>query len=127
MGIYRVLNEDGEPISGTKYKMPVSEEVALKMYEAMIKTKVFDDRFYKLQKMGKISFYMENTGEEGAQVGSAAAFSDDDVIFFQYRELGTFFYRGYTAQECADTNYANAVCAFFFFFSLCICVCVWER
>lgn len=40
---------------------------------------------YSSQRQGRISFYMTSYGEEGAVVGSAAAWENDDEVFAQYR------------------------------------------
>lgn len=50
---------------------------------------------------------MQNAGEEAAQIGSAAALHEKDMIFSQYREVGVLIYRGFTVQQCADQCFAN--------------------
>lgn len=50
---------------------------------------------------------MTNYGEEGLQVGSAAALSPSDLIFGQYREVGIFLYRGVTVTELINQCYGN--------------------
>ena len=37
---------------------------------------------------------MTQTGEEAANIGSAAALDDSDLLFPQYRESGAFLWRG---------------------------------
>ena len=54
------------------------------------------------QALGKISFYMTNWGEEACHAGSAAALEMNDPVYAQYRELGVFFWRGYTIQSAVD-------------------------
>lgn len=44
-----------------------------------------DQILYSSQRQGRISFYMTSYGEEGAVVGSAAAWENDDEVFAQYR------------------------------------------
>ena len=41
----------------------------------------FDMIMYEAQRQGRISFYMQNHGETAAQLGSASALSDDDLVF----------------------------------------------
>ena len=55
-----------------------------------------------LQRQGRISFYMTGTGEEAAQVGTAAQLGRRDVIWAQYRELGTYLHRGFSIQQVVD-------------------------
>ena len=77
------------------------------MYETMVLVQRFDETFYKLARMGLISFYMQNYCEEACQVGSIAAMEDKDYVFAQYRELGSFLYRGCSIQELSDLNFSN--------------------
>ena len=58
------------------------------MYTAMVTLNVMDVVFYDSQRQGRMSFYMQNYGEEAVQIGSAAALVMDDVVFAQYREAG---------------------------------------
>ena len=50
-----------------------------------------DHIMYESQRHGRISFYMTNNGEEGLQIGSAAALDPQDLVFAQYRETGEKF------------------------------------
>lgn len=50
---------------------------------------------------GRFSFYMTSSGEEATAIGSAAALTNDDVIFSQYREQGVIMYRGFSVQDMA--------------------------
>lgn len=61
----------------------------------------------QLQRQGRISFYMQNMGEEAAMVGSAAALDNGDTVFTQYREVGVILWRGFTLQQCADQCFAT--------------------
>ena len=58
------------------------------MYKDMTLLNSLDQILYDSQRQGRISFYMTNYGEEGTQVGSAAALDPEDLIFAQYREAG---------------------------------------
>lgn len=50
---------------------------------------------------------MTNNGEEGLQVGSAAALSPDDLIYAQYRECGVFIWRGVSLNYLVNQCYGN--------------------
>lgn len=52
-------------------------------------------------------FLLQNSGEEGAQVGSAMALQNDDPVFAQYREAGVLMWRGFTLQMMADQCFSN--------------------
>ena len=56
---------------------------------------------------GRFSFYMTSSGEEATAIGSAAALSNDDVVFAQYREQGVIMWRGFTLQDMADQCFGN--------------------
>lgn len=53
------------------------------MYRTMIRINVVDSILFEAQRQGRLSFYMQNSGEEATQIGSAAALSEDDVIYAQ--------------------------------------------
>jgi 2-oxoisovalerate dehydrogenase E1 component alpha subunit len=50
---------------------------------------------------------MTSWGEEATMVGNAAALKPEDVMFAQYREVGSFMWRGYTLKQVADQLVAN--------------------
>lgn len=50
---------------------------------------------------------MVSSGEEGTAVGSASALSPSDVIFAQYREIGSFVQRGFTLEDIMSQLFAN--------------------
>jgi 2-oxoisovalerate dehydrogenase E1 component alpha subunit len=77
------------------------------MYKLMIRIQAVDDVFYNAQRQGRISFYMQNNGEEATHIGCASALHSDDVILAQYRELGVLLWRGFTVQNAADQCFAN--------------------
>ena len=58
------------------------------MYKKMTQLPYMDYVMYESQRQGRISFYMTNHGEEGLQVGSAAALDPRDLVYAQYREAG---------------------------------------
>ena len=45
----------------------------LKIYKDMVLLHQMDNILYKMQRQGRISFYMTNYGEEATHFGSAAA------------------------------------------------------
>ncbi|XP_062096228.1 2-oxoisovalerate dehydrogenase subunit alpha 2, mitochondrial-like [Humulus lupulus] len=103
---YRVLDNNGQIISGSTY-VQVKKEVALKMYSEMVTLQVMDTIFYEAQRQGRISFYVTTIGEEAINIASAAALTLDDLIFPQYREPGVLLWRGFTLQEFANQCFGN--------------------
>jgi TPP-dependent pyruvate/acetoin dehydrogenase alpha subunit len=49
----------------------------------------------RLQRQGRLGFYMTSTGEEATHVGAALALRPTDWLYPAYREIGAALYRGY--------------------------------
>jgi 2-oxoisovalerate dehydrogenase E1 component alpha subunit len=60
----------------------------------MLLTRVFDDRMQRIQRSGKISFYMRSFGEEAVSVAMAMALESGDMLFPSYRNQGLYVVRG---------------------------------
>jgi 2-oxoisovalerate dehydrogenase E1 component alpha subunit len=60
----------------------------------MLLTRVFDDRMQRIQRSGKISFYMRSMGEEAISVAMAMALRPTDMLFPSYRNQALYFVRG---------------------------------
>ncbi|KXG23145.1 2-oxoisovalerate dehydrogenase subunit alpha 2, mitochondrial-like [Sorghum bicolor] len=103
---YRVLDDDGRTISGSRFQ-EVSKELAVKMYSEMVTLQIMDTIFYEAQRQGRISFYLTSNGEEAINIASAAALSMDDIVLPQYREPGVLLWRGFTLQEFANQCFGN--------------------
>jgi len=54
----------------------------------MVLTRIFDDRMLRIQRQGKISFYMKCTGEEAVAVAQCMALRPADMLFPSYRVQG---------------------------------------
>lgn len=103
--IFRVLNYEGELQGG--WENPFSNEQTVEMMKYMVRLSVWDDMLYNVQRQGRISFYIQNQGEEAAQTGIAAALSVDDHLFCQYRELGVLMWRGFTLEDALNQCLSN--------------------
>lgn len=60
----------------------------------MLLNRVFDERMWKIQRQGRISFYMQATGEEAVSIAQGMALRPGDMCFPSYRNQGLFMYRG---------------------------------
>lgn len=99
------LDDDGVLQKGAP---SIPDEILLKAYETMLRTRMVDDRMVTLQRQGTISFAMLSLGEEACAVGSAAALELADWLYPQYREAGIIFWRGFTVQEYINHMFCNA-------------------
>ncbi|MCW9053946.1 MAG: thiamine pyrophosphate-dependent dehydrogenase E1 component subunit alpha [Motiliproteus sp.] len=103
---YKLLKQDGTPYKGARLPY-ITEDKSLKIYRAMVRTRVLDERMMAAQRQGRLSFYMQSTGEEATTVGFAAALDDDDMIMAQYREQGALVYRGFSLDEFMNQLFSN--------------------
>ncbi len=60
----------------------------------MMLTRAFDDRMQRMQRSGKISFYMRSLGEEAVAVAQGMALRPGDMLFPAYRQQGLYVVRG---------------------------------
>jgi len=91
-GIVRVLDDDHSAQGPWIPDIDASElQMALRW---MLLNRVFDERMWKIQRQGRISFYMQATGEEAVSIGQAMALRPGDMCFPSYRNQGLYLYRG---------------------------------
>ncbi len=91
-GLVRVLDDDGNALGEWIPDLSVDD---LKLgLEHMCRLRVFDDRMMKMQRTGKLSFYMRSYGEEAVAVAQVMALDDSDWVFPTYRQPGAQFVRG---------------------------------
>ena len=60
----------------------------------MVRMRIFDERMMKMQRTGKLSFYMRSLGEEAVAIAQTMALETQDWIFPTYRQPGAQFVRG---------------------------------
>lgn len=105
--VFRIVEKNGLVERPGAQLPEIAAEEAREMYRVMVRLQEFDTVFYNAQRQGRISFYMQNTGEEAIHVGSASALTEDDVIFAQYREAGVLMWRGFDVQQMANQCFSN--------------------
>jgi 2-oxoisovalerate dehydrogenase E1 component alpha subunit len=91
-GLIRVLGDDGSR-SG-EWDPDISDSDLLIGLEHMVRLRIFDDRMMKMQRTGKLSFYMRSLGEEAIAIAQTMALEKQDWIFPTYRQPGAQFVRG---------------------------------
>ena len=104
--VFQILKQDGSLHRGAN-QPDMDQELALRIYRAMLFTRVLDERMLAAQRQGRLSFYMQSTGEEGAIVAFTAALDKADMIMAQYREQGALAYRGFTVDEFMNQLFGN--------------------
>ena len=92
VGLIRVLDHNHQAVGDWDPKL--EPEVLREGLRHMVLTRVYDERMQKLQRQGKMSFYMKSMGEEAVSVAAAMALDFGDMVFPSYRQQGILFARG---------------------------------
>ena len=91
-GLVRVLDDSHQAVGPWHPHLdPKDLQVGLRH---MLLTRVFDDRMQRIQRSGKISFYMRSMGEEAISVAMGMALRPTDMAFPSYRNQALYFVRG---------------------------------
>jgi 2-oxoisovalerate dehydrogenase E1 component alpha subunit len=102
-----ILLPDGKLREGQKAP-PISPEGLLRLYRVMLLNRRVDERMTKLQRQGRIGFYVGSVGEEATIIGAAFALEAKDWIIPCYRELGAALLRGFSLFELCCQLFGNA-------------------
>ena len=90
--LVRVLDDDHEAKGPwNPHLEPADLQIALRQ---MVLTRIYDERMYRMQRQGKISFYMLSLGEEAISIGQGMALKPGDMLFPSYRNQGLYILRG---------------------------------
>jgi 2-oxoisovalerate dehydrogenase E1 component alpha subunit len=90
--LVRVLDDAGNAIGPWHPHLDPSDlQVGLRH---MLLTRIYDDRMQRMQRAGKISFYIRSLGEEAVSVAQCMALRPADMLFPSYRNQGLYITRG---------------------------------
>lgn len=90
--LVRVLNDAAEAVGPWNPHLdPEDLQVGLRH---MVLTRLYDDRMQRMQRAGKISFYIRSLGEEAVSVAQCMALRPGDMLFPGYRNQGLHIARG---------------------------------
>jgi 2-oxoisovalerate dehydrogenase E1 component alpha subunit len=98
--LVRVLDDDG--VAQGEWAPDLTAEQLLEALRLMMLTRQYDNRMQRMQRQGKISFYMESLGEEATSIGQGMALKAGDMLFPSYRNQGLFILR--------DTSLVDLMC-----------------
>jgi 2-oxoisovalerate dehydrogenase E1 component alpha subunit len=90
--LVRVLDDDG--MAQGEWAPDLAPAPLLEALRLMLLTRQYDDRMQRMQRQGKISFYMQSLGEEAISIGQGMALKAGDMMFPAYRNQGLFILRG---------------------------------
>lgn len=91
-GLIRVLGDDNS--ASGEWNPELDAATLIRGLELMMRLRIYDDRMIKMQRTGKLSFYMRSLGEEAIAIAQTMALDDTDWIFPSYRQPGAQFVRG---------------------------------
>ncbi len=108
--LYSLLDNDGRLHKGVApSEVPkLDDATVLKLYHGMLRVRLVDDRMMKLQRQGRLGFYMQSTGEEATHFGGVYPLRESDWLFPSYREPGAAFWRGYSLKDYTNQLFGNA-------------------
>jgi len=98
--LVRVLDDDH--VAKGPWAPELDKETLIRALRLMILTRAYDDRMQRMQRQGKITFYMQALGEEAVSIGQGLVFEPEDMMFPAYRNQGLYIMR--------DTGLVNMMC-----------------
>jgi pyruvate dehydrogenase E1 component alpha subunit len=107
MEVIRVMDDQGRVVHPERDPRLSGDELRA-LFRTIVLVRLVDERMLRLQRQGRLGFYMTATGEEAAIVGAAHALEPDDWVFPAYREVGAAFHRGYPLTTFACQLFGNA-------------------
>lgn len=91
MELVRVLDDDH--VAQGPWNPELDKEQLVHALRMIVLTRAYDDRMQRMQRQGKITFYMQCLGEEAISIGQGLVFEPDDMLFVAYRNQGLFIMR----------------------------------
>ncbi len=101
----RCLAEDGSLLVDPQ----IRKELLREMMTYMIWNREVDERLTRLQRQGRIGFYVGSVGEEAVMIGTAAALEPQDWVVPCYREAGVALYRGMSLDTLVQNVFGTAL------------------
>jgi pyruvate dehydrogenase E1 component alpha subunit len=92
-----ILDEKGK--LDEKLEPDIPKEILLNLHRAMLLGRRFDERLLSLQRQGRIGTFAPVTGQEAAQLGTAALLRPADWFVPSFRETAAELWRGRTMES----------------------------
>lgn len=105
--VVRVLDDDGRVVHPER-EPRLEDDQHRKIFRTMLLLRNLDERMLRLQRQGRLGFYLTSTGEEATHIGAAAALRTSDWFYAAYREVGAALYRGYPLRTFMCQLFGNA-------------------
>ncbi|MCA8929007.1 MAG: pyruvate dehydrogenase (acetyl-transferring) E1 component subunit alpha [Alphaproteobacteria bacterium] len=95
---FRYLNTDGTATPDLP-ALAADAAALIPLYEAMVLTRVVDERAVAMQRTGRLGTYASALGQEAVGVGTASAMRADDVLVPGFRDQAAQLWRGVSLVE----------------------------
>lgn len=96
--MFSILDKNGNVLDESLVP-EIDNEKLIGMYKTMLLTRCADNKALQLQRQGRMLTYAPNTGQEAAQVGSAAAIEEKDWLVPAFRDLGAWLTKGMSLEK----------------------------
>lgn len=103
--LIRVLDDESVPKGDWAPRL--TPDVLRRGLRAMLMTRIFDDRMFRIQRQGKTSFYMKSTGEEAIAAAASMALGAKDMCFPTYRFVGWLMARRHPLPPLVNQIFSN--------------------
>ncbi|WP_242153471.1 thiamine pyrophosphate-dependent enzyme [Sphingomonas sp. BAUL-RG-20F-R05-02] len=103
--LVRVLDDDGVAVG--PWDPQLDDETLSRGLEAMLQTRLFEERLFRAHRQGKTSFFMKSTGEEAIGVAQSMVLRPGDMCFPTYRVQGWLIARNYPMTDMINQIYSN--------------------
>ncbi len=104
-GLVRILDDGGDAVG--PWDPGMSDADLAGALRLMCLTRVFDERMHRMQRQGRISFYVQSLGEEAVSIGQGMALAAGDMLFPSYRQQGLFILRGLSLVQMMSQCLSN--------------------
>jgi 2-oxoisovalerate dehydrogenase E1 component alpha subunit len=101
------MDDEGRVIHPEREPMLTREELR-KIFRTIVLIRILDERMLRLQRQGRLGFYLSSIGEEATHIGAAAALRPGDWLYPAYREVGAALFRGYDLRTFMCQMFGNA-------------------
>jgi 2-oxoisovalerate dehydrogenase E1 component alpha subunit len=105
--VVRVMDDDGCIVHPERDPQLTGDELRA-AFRTIVLLRALDERMLRLQRQGRLGFYMTSTGEEATHVGAATALRPGDWLYPAYREVGAALFRGYPLRTYMCQLFGNA-------------------
>lgn len=105
--IRQVLDRDGGLV-GDLPEPDLDKETLRRVYETMVLVRAIDERGWKLQRSGRVEFWIPARGLEAVHCAATVAYDPEDWIFVGYRHPGMLLLRGTPLQQLFNQFFGRA-------------------